>query len=149
MKRTASERFWSKVNKLPGDGCWEWTAGRFSSGYAQFSVKDWPFRAHRWLWEELNGPIQDGLLVMHKCDNRICVRPDHLRLGTHADNMADRQAKCRGAFGRRNGRARLDEDDVRAIRASGETHGLVACAFGVSRSLVEKIRARDLWAHVV
>ena len=93
-------RFWSKVNKT--DGCWLWTGYRFHAGYGGFHESQ-PKRtvrlAHRVAWELTNGLIPDGLHVCHTCDNRSCVRPDHLFLGTNADNVADKVAKGRQAKG--------------------------------------------------
>lgn len=79
-------RFWAKVAK--SDGCWEWTACRSTTGYGRFRFEGRTWFAHRWLMESLRGEIADGLDVDHLCRNRLCVRPDHLEIVTHAENMA-------------------------------------------------------------
>ena len=83
-----AERFWSKVLKVEG-GCWEWQAGKFTTGYGQFGLDKKQRTAHRVSYELANGPIPDGLLVRHACDNPGCVNPAHLLLGTHKDNTWD------------------------------------------------------------
>lgn len=91
--------FWSKVAKT--DACWLWTGRQFWDGYGAFDrridgVKK-IFKAHRQSYELSVGAIPDGLHVLHRCDVRLCVRPDHLFLGTNDDNVADRTAKGRSS----------------------------------------------------
>lgn len=86
-------RFWSRVQKT--DGCWDWTAALSHYGYGEFYLGETSYRAHRVSWILLCGEIPPGLCVCHHCDNRKCVRPDHLFLGTHNDNMQDMKQKDR------------------------------------------------------
>lgn len=75
--------------------CIEWLGPPTNSGYGQLTVDKRHWMAHRYAWTQVNGPIPEGMIVMHTCDNKLCVNPEHLRLGTHHDNMADMVAKGR------------------------------------------------------
>ena len=99
-KTNPIKRFWSKVDKTSNpNGCWEWTAS-ITRGYGRFSLThSKPIQAHRYSWIIHFGNIPDNLCVLHKCDNQLCVNPDHLFLGTHKDNTQDMIKKQRHQFG--------------------------------------------------
>lgn len=97
-KRPMPERFWLKVDK--SGECWLWTSYINPCGYGQFQETSYRSeRSHRVAWRIVNGPIPDGMFVLHRCDVRRCVNPAHLFLGTNDDNMADKVAKGRQARG--------------------------------------------------
>lgn len=96
------KRFWSKVNKKNPSDCWEWTAGKFQNGYGSFRFKGCSHGSHRVSFT-LNCGNPNDVLILHKCDNRLCVNPSHLFSGTHCDNMADMKTKGRSASGAKNG----------------------------------------------
>jgi len=160
------ERFWSKVNKdgpLPDpelypnlkERCWEWTAGT-TDGYGRFGVNvgSRKFRlelSHRWSWRASKGEIPDSNQVLHHCDNRLCVNPDHLFIGTNNDNVWDKLQKGRGSRGERMGMAKLNEFQVRIIRRLRERripNRVMAQIFGVTTATAQKAAARSTWTHV-
>jgi hypothetical protein len=91
--RTPEERFWNQVRR--SEGCWEWIGIADADGYGKFTAAGKRSKAHRWAWTQTNGPIPEGLNVLHHCDNPPCVRPEHLFLGTQRDNLRDMAAKRR------------------------------------------------------
>lgn len=162
---SVEERFWSHVDK--SDGCWEWKLAPLSSGYGRFTLtRRKSVRAHRMAWELEHGPIPDEMCVLHECDNRLCVRPSHLFLGTNVDNMRDRDAKGRQAKGDRSGartmperrprgeghsRSRLTDESVRVIRvrvAEGDLQRKIAEDLGVSLPTVNNVVTGRSWSHV-
>ena len=98
------------------DDCWVWGRSRWEKGYGRVGEK----RAHRVMWESVNGPIVDDLQVLHHCDNPPCVRPDHLFLGTQLDNMHDMIAKGRKVV--RSGETHPFKDPERRAAMSGDNH---------------------------
>jgi hypothetical protein len=148
------ERFWSKVNKQAENGCWEWTASKRGRGYGQFKLDGTMATAHRVSWMLEHGPIPagegyHGTCVLHRCDNPPCVNPDHLFLGTNADNMRDMAEKGRqDAAGESNGRAKLTEADVHAIRADNRSPRAIAAEYGVSQNQISLIKNRKRWTHI-
>lgn len=158
-------RFWKKVNKkgpkhpVLKTQCWIWMSGRFSQGYGQFHIGSRtdrtrrPVKAHRFSYELHCGEIPEGLCVCHKCDNRLCVNPQHLFVGTHADNSADRNAKGRQAKGEKVNTNILSEEQVlQVIRWKpwkGTTLQDLANRFNVSRHALAHIRAGHNWKHLM
>ena len=133
--------------------CWPFIGGCGSSGYGRVRIAGVTKGVHVWAWEEANGPVPDGLIVRHSCDNRPCANPAHLLLGTHQDNMDDKVSRGRQARhpGERNPLSVLTEADavaIRAERAAGVPATALADRLGVSASLVYAIAAGKRWKHL-
>lgn len=129
-------------------GCWVWPRAKNPKGYGVAAVEGQRDYAHRAAYRIRKGPIPPGRVVMHICDNPGCVNPDHLSLGSHADNTRDCCLKKRHAFGARSGNAKLTEDAVRSIRADTRRQREIAAEFRVSRSTVCMIQKRRIWSHI-
>jgi hypothetical protein len=158
--RTVAERFWAKVNKNTPSGCWEWTAYRNPAGYGVFGLSHDKYKgpsvlilAHRMSWTMANGPIPKGQYVLHRCDNPSCVNPEHLWLGSIADNQQDMSKKGRsrsgGPSGEENGNARLTREVVREIRSRKVSEGLSAeklsAIYHVAASTIRQIVRGETW----
>ena len=115
--KTSIGRFWAQVDIKSPDECWEWK-GSFFNRYPQFWLGKKNWRASRYLMDTWIEPIPAGMLVLHRCDNPKCVNPDHLYIGTHADNTADMIARDRInlKYGTDNVNAKLSEEQVITIR---------------------------------
>lgn len=87
VQQDQEARFWGKVTKSAGEGCWEWRAAMTSNGYGSFHNPGGSAVAHRYAWERQNGPVPEGMELDHLCRNRSCVRPDHLEPVSHQENM--------------------------------------------------------------
>lgn len=131
-------------------GCHEWQRYVGGNGYGtvKHKRKQWP--AHRFMWAYKNGPIPDGMVVCHKCDNRRCINPDHLFLGTTQDNVDDKMRKGRFKpnHGEKSGSAKLTFSQVEAIRQDVRPQRHIAKDYGVSQSNISWIKARKSWAEV-
>ena len=144
--------FWSQVAK--GDGCWVWTGLKNGDGYGSVWFGKRMDGTHRVAWTLTNGPIPDGMMVLHRCDNPPCCRPDHLFLGTQADNVRDMHAKgrARKAHGSACGMSKLTEEQVSEIRhryAAGDvSQTKLAAEYGVSQVMVSQIVRRKTWTEV-
>jgi very-short-patch-repair endonuclease len=137
--------FWEKVRKTPG--CWEWTANTTDRGYGMAWWRGKHHRSNRVAWEIINGPVPSGLEVCHHCDNRACVRPDHLFLGTHAENMADAKEKrrLRPLVGEQHPQAKITMAIAREIRTLTLPATVIGRRFGINASTVRRIQRGKLW----
>ncbi len=115
---TLEERFWEKVDKKGEDECWNWNASRMAGGYGKFKYNGETVGAHRISWILHHNNIPEDIQVLHRCDNRKCVNPKHLFLGTHQDNMKDMENKnrCYMSRGEKNPNSKLTWDEVNKIR---------------------------------
>lgn len=130
-------------------GCWEWS-GNTSGGYGRVRHNGRYIVAHRGSYIIHVGEIPDGLLVCHHCDNRSCINPDHLFLGTHSENTQDMLNKGRGLTGEKSTSAKLCEVDVLLIRdlESVKPQQVIADWFGVCQAHVSDIIRRKTWKHI-
>lgn len=151
----AVKRFWEQVEK--SDGCWVWTGCKINKeGYGGQRIRGVLYPTHRLSWILRNGPIPQGLQVLHHCDNPPCVNPDHLFIGTIGDNMKDKAAKGRAVntpqVGVVHWKARLTELDVKHIRELRTTTDMtmrdIGEAYGITKEHVFNILKRIAWKHV-
>ena len=157
--KTEPDRFWAMVD-MAGD-CWTWTGSVNAWGYGAFM----PYRArthvaaHRYSWVLHNGPIPDGLCVLHRCDNPPCVNPAHLYVGTHKNNSDDKRAKGRDfhPLGEDHAMSKLRDCDVLRIRelysfrgvGDGKMSGVaLSREYGVTPETIYAIIQRRNWTHI-
>jgi hypothetical protein len=139
--------------KRKPSGCVEWDGYRMNMGYGELGFKGRKILAHRLSWVLHNGKPADGMEVCHKCDNPACVNPEHLFLGTHADNMRDCHAKGRNGFchGSKSGMAKTNEAAVLQIlrlRSEGAETKELGRMFGLSIGALYQIFRGDTWNRV-
>lgn len=147
------EKFWLKVDIRQPDECWNWRGSVDTGGYGHINWNGKTTRAHRLAYTFSKGDIpagdgHHGAVVMHSCDNRRCCNPDHLVLGTHAENMADMRSKGRRKFinaGAANGRAKLSLEQVASIRADTRGKRTIAKDYGVSPAQIQRVRKGQQW----
>jgi hypothetical protein len=145
------DRFWENVQKAEGEACWLWTGARDRRGYGYLSVEGRFAGAHRASWMIHQGPIPPGMGVLHRCDTPPCVNPAHLFIGTHLDNMADRDQKGRTRKGETQPRARLTGEavaDIRRRHAAGEEIASIAADHGIAQTTVTNVANGARWAHL-
>lgn len=146
------DSFWAKTEMIPFHDCWEWSASRTDTGYGKMVVNGRLERAHRVSYEMHFGPIPVGKIVMHKCDNRGCVNPHHLVVGTKKENAMDMVAKLRGTHGELQPTSKLTADLVLRIRSEYRpgytTLKDIADKYGIVFQTVSAIFHRKLWRHL-
>lgn len=131
-------------------GCILWSGKLSRHGYGRMSANNRQQFVHRLAYALSFGPIPPGLSVCHRCDVPACINPQHLFLGTQADNMADKARKGRDAVGEANGSARLRAADIPVIRrrlVSGESCRSIARTLGVSHTAISMIKRGKRWSH--
>lgn len=145
-------RFWERVDRRGPEECWLWLGPERGKGYGGLTYgRTVRLYAHQVSYVLHKGPIPPGLCVCHRCDVRRCCNPDHLWLGTIADNLGDMARKGRSQQGRRHWNVRLFEGDIPvilALRAQGMTYKALGAQFGISPRTVRKITERKIWRHV-
>jgi len=153
-QKPLESRLFSKIEKQK-DGCWFWTGAKSSFGYGTIysggpkSGGRKNIMAHRALWELRNGPIPDGKILLHSCDTPWCVNPEHLSLGTKAENSRDMVAKNRQRKGEGLPQSKLTPAQVEAIRnCTGITMAEIAAIAGISSGHVSEIKSRKTWASL-
>lgn len=141
---TIEDRFFSRFVKVDS-GCWQWRAHTDKDGYGFLPGDRQNIRAHRLSYELHCGPIPEGMIVCHKCDNPGCVNPDHLFIGTHKDNAQDALRKKRHYLGEKNGRSKLTEHQAAQIKTSSQTGQELAKIYGVTKSTINRIKRGESW----
>ena len=144
-------RFESKFIPIPFDGCWIWEAYCIPIGYGSFGLgRRTMMLAHRAAWILYRGPIPAGMNVLHKCDVRSCVNPDHLFLGTQSENVRDMFSKGRDnrAKGERQGSAKLTASQAAGILSDARNNREIADNLGITRDHVADIKRGRAWKHL-
>ena len=149
--KTPDDRFEMMVIRKPG--CWGWRGSTDRDGYAIFRGEfdgEIYRKAHRYSYARTTGVHPGPLQILHSCDNPTCVNPDHLSLGTNADNMADKIAKGRARVfrGEAAGRAVLTEVQAREVLSDPRSYQQIATDYGVTASAIGSIKNRDSWRHL-
>lgn len=136
--------------RITDAGCWECTSHSTSNGYPVHTVSRRLIYLHRETYEQIYGTIPHGMVVRHKCDNRLCINPHHLELGTVADNVNDRVLRGRSASGERNGSHKLTADQASEIKHNKTTATrFLAAKYGVSKATIREIRRGENWKHII
>lgn len=147
---TVEERFWRLVDKKSDNECWEWI-GHIKGGYGSITINHKSMKGHRVSYELHNGKIPDGLIVRHRCDNQLCVNPNHLELGTYKDNGNDKaiRGRAKQLKGEQSHASKLTQKQADYIRTSTITHKELSMMFDVSRKTIRNIQQGKSWKPTV
>lgn len=134
--------------------CWDCTSHKAcpDTGYAKIHQHGNFIGVHRFLYKELFGEIPTKIYVRHKCDNRVCINPEHLEPGSHLDNISDMYSRGRAALGEKNGRSKLKNDEVKAIKKllkDGLSLKKIAAKFNVHFITISDIKRGVSWKHII
>lgn len=154
--KALTERFWSYVDKKSNNDCWMWKGyvQKDGKGYGVFQVCKRPRKVHRISYVIYKGPIPEGMEVMHQCpngDNKLCVNPNHLELGTKEEHIIDRVKKGQSPKGARNVKAKLTEEqvlDIRYLREKGVQLKCICKLYKMSQPQITSIIRRNTWKHI-
>lgn len=148
------KRFLMRVGEPTATGCREWTGSiRQVKWHGQWRNAEGSIElTHRAAWRIFVGPIPEGMFVLHKCDNPLCVNPNHLFLGSQSDNLRDMWSKDRAkpgvSLGEKHGMSKLTADQVLEIRSSSASGADLARKLGVTQTTISEIRRRKTWNHL-
>lgn len=146
------KRFWNRVAKT--GKCWEWVGSNNGTGYCQINIEGMHVYVHRLSYQLIHGEIPKGMSVCHRCDNPRCVRPSHLFLGTHQQNINDKMRKGRHnpVKGEASGRSKLTDKEVLSIREEYATGNLtqiqIAQQYNITESVICRIVNKKIWRHI-
>lgn len=153
LKPDQIARFWSKVDKDSSlNGCWLWQGFLNPRGYGIVCINHLNYVSHRMAFVMKNGPIPEKMLCCHRCDNPSCVNPDHIFLGSHADNNLDSCLKMRHTHGERHSLAKLKDHQVLEIRElckQSKWNKHISIMYGVSHQVISHIRNGRSWKHLL
>ena len=152
VKKSLFQMFAESVEVDEPDKCWLWQGNFLKTGlgYGRINANRKSHMAHRLSYEFLVGPLEDGLLALHKCDNPRCVNPHHLYAGTHKDNAIDRATRKPNSYavGANAAKAKLTEDQVISIRQDERSCYALAKQYGVTPGLISMVKNRKVWKHL-
>lgn len=148
VRRDPGEWLWHNYTPIPECGCWIWEGATLEQGYGYMKVGARRVLTHRLAYALTWGGLSDSDCVLHRCDTPSCINPNHLFLGTRADNNADRMRKGRHVYGSASPRAKLTDERVREARTSEEPLSVLAERYGVSHETIRLAVSGQTWRHI-